>query len=55
MRIKADYPTHAILSEEQSTTYDPADSFTWVVDPVDGTTNFVLWYAHLRESALGYC
>lgn len=40
VRIKADYPTHAILSEEQSTTYDPTDSFTWVVDPVDGTTNF---------------
>jgi myo-inositol-1(or 4)-monophosphatase len=28
------------LSEEQSTVYDPADEFTWVVDPVDGTTNF---------------
>jgi myo-inositol-1(or 4)-monophosphatase len=34
------YPNHAILSEEQSTIYDPADDFTWVVDPVDGTTNF---------------
>jgi myo-inositol-1(or 4)-monophosphatase len=34
------YPDHAVLSEEQSTIYDPDDDFTWVVDPIDGTTNF---------------
>lgn len=39
-RIGETYPTHAILSEEQSTIYDPAYEYTWVVDPVDGTTNF---------------
>jgi myo-inositol-1(or 4)-monophosphatase len=39
-RINAAYPGHAILSEEQATIYDPADAFTWVVDPLDGTTNF---------------
>jgi myo-inositol-1(or 4)-monophosphatase len=39
-RIGSTYPGHAILSEEQSTIYDPAFDFTWVVDPVDGTTNF---------------
>lgn len=39
-RIGDAYPSHAILSEEQSTVYDPADEFTWVVDPLDGTTNF---------------
>lgn len=39
-RITAAYPDHAILSEEQSTAYDPAYAFTWVVDPIDGTTNF---------------
>lgn len=39
-RIGAVYPDHAILSEEQSTVYDPSDEYTWVVDPVDGTTNF---------------
>ena len=39
-RIAATYPDHAILSEEQSTIYDPAFEYTWVVDPVDGTTNF---------------
>jgi myo-inositol-1(or 4)-monophosphatase len=39
-RISAIYPSHAILSEEQSTFYDPGDEYTWVVDPIDGTTNF---------------
>ena len=28
------------MSEEQTTVYDPADEFVWVVDPLDGTTNF---------------
>lgn len=39
-RIHAAYPTHAVLSEEQDTVYDPAGAYTWVVDPIDGTTNF---------------
>lgn len=39
-RIRAAWPGHAILSEEGSTLYDPAYSHTWVVDPLDGTTNF---------------
>ncbi|MBK8049227.1 MAG: hypothetical protein IPK16_20175 [Anaerolineales bacterium] len=38
--LHAAYPDHAILSEEQATAYDPAIAFTWVVDPIDGTTNF---------------
>lgn len=39
-RIRALYPDHAVLSEEQTTSYDPACEFNWVVDPIDGTTNF---------------
>ncbi len=39
-RIRAAYPGHAVLSEEQNTVYDPTAAFNWVVDPVDGTTNF---------------
>ncbi|MEZ4558842.1 MAG: inositol monophosphatase family protein [Caldilineaceae bacterium] len=39
-RIHAAYPSHAVLSEEQDTSYDPANTFTWVVDPIDGTTNY---------------
>src|SRR6185369_1623037 len=37
------YPGDAFLGEEsgkQSTQF-PADQYVWVVDPLDGTTNFV--------------
>jgi myo-inositol-1(or 4)-monophosphatase len=38
--ITATYPNHAILSEERDTHYSPAARYTWVIDPLDGTTNF---------------
>ena len=34
------FPDHAVLSEERNTHYDPSARYTWVVDPLDGTTNF---------------
>lgn len=39
-RLNAARPHDAVLSEEQSTSYDPAIARTWVIDPLDGTTNF---------------
>lgn len=39
-QITAHFPDHIVLSEEQSTQFQPAAAFSWVVDPVDGTTNF---------------
>lgn len=33
------YPSHSILAEE-SGEHDSASDFRWVIDPVDGTTNF---------------
>jgi myo-inositol-1(or 4)-monophosphatase len=39
-QIKSAFPDHAVLSEERNTTYNPAFDFTWVIDPLDGTTNF---------------
>jgi myo-inositol-1(or 4)-monophosphatase len=38
--IKKCFPTHSIISEESGCTWGPAD-YTWVVDPLDGTSNFV--------------
>ena len=38
--IQTAWPGHAILSEEGDTTYDPTVEYTWVIDPLDGTTNF---------------
>jgi myo-inositol-1(or 4)-monophosphatase len=39
-RIAATFPAHAILSEERSTAFDASAEYTWVIDPVDGTTNY---------------
>lgn len=34
------YPTHAILGEESGARGDAASEWRWVVDPLDGTTNY---------------
>ncbi len=40
-QLRQCYPQHAVLSEEADTVYNPNVEYTWVVDPLDGTTNFV--------------
>ena len=44
LRIKsilhAEFPEHAILSEETSADTDPMSGWVWVVDPIDGTKNY---------------
>lgn len=37
--ISARFPDHAILAEESGRT-DGATGFQWIIDPLDGTTNF---------------
>ncbi len=37
--IKKTYPNHSILSEESGRT-DKSSDFIWLIDPLDGTTNF---------------
>jgi myo-inositol-1(or 4)-monophosphatase len=42
--IKRRFPKHGILGEEtsgESESDDPAPDFLWVLDPLDGTTNFL--------------
>jgi len=38
--LRAAYPDHGILAEE-SGSQASASEFTWVIDPLDGTTNFL--------------
>lgn len=38
--IKKHYPGHSFLAEEKSYAKKSAD-FTWIIDPLDGTTNFL--------------
>ncbi len=37
--LKTAYPSHAILAEESGV--HAGDDFVWVIDPLDGTTNFL--------------
>jgi myo-inositol-1(or 4)-monophosphatase len=40
--LKQAYPTHAILAEESGASNpEGGDEFTWIIDPLDGTTNFI--------------
>jgi len=38
--IRARHPDHGILAEESDAT-DPGGSIRWIIDPLDGTTNFI--------------
>jgi myo-inositol-1(or 4)-monophosphatase len=39
--IKEKFPDHNIVSEEGDTSSQSSSPFTWVLDPLDGTTNFI--------------
>ncbi|MCX5724704.1 MAG: inositol monophosphatase family protein [Nitrospirae bacterium] len=34
------FPTHPVLAEERGLTEQPPSRYKWVIDPLDGTTNF---------------
>lgn len=38
--IKSAFPSHKILAEESTGVQDLTDEPTWIIDPIDGTTNF---------------
>lgn len=38
--IHAAFPDHGILSEEERTSV-PDDEWVWIIDPIDGTSNFI--------------
>lgn len=39
--LKYAYPHHAILSEEAGRIGSPKSDYLWIIDPIDGTTNFM--------------
>jgi myo-inositol-1(or 4)-monophosphatase len=45
-RIQAHYPRHAILAEESGATHavERSSDFKWIIDPLDGTTNYAHGY-----------
>lgn len=47
------FPNHTILAEETAQTLEPeryGEGYTWVVDPIDGTTNFAHGHFHVGIS-----
>ncbi len=45
--LKAAFPSHSFIGEETSNDIiEIGDGPTWLVDPLDGTTNFVHGYPH---------
>lgn len=45
------FPTHAILAEEGGCNpNDPDEAYLWVIDPLDGTTNFLHGFDHYAVS-----
>ncbi len=46
--IEHAYPGHAILAEESGA--KPGNDFEWVIDPLDGTTNFLHGYPQFSVS-----
>ncbi len=42
--IRRAYPDHGILAEESGTSAGRNDEFVWIIDPLDGTTNFLHAY-----------
>lgn len=46
--IRKSYPDHAILAEEGGS--QGKSEFRWIIDPLDGTTNFLNGYPHFAVS-----
>ncbi|MCY4045836.1 MAG: inositol monophosphatase family protein [Cellvibrionales bacterium] len=45
------YPDHAFITEESAAIGDPDTAeYTWIIDPLDGTTNFIRGIPHFAVS-----
>jgi myo-inositol-1(or 4)-monophosphatase len=49
-QLQKAYPEHAILGEETGMTGSEDADYCWVVDPLDGTTNFIHGIPHFAVS-----
>lgn len=45
-RIHEAYPNDQIISEEAAATYSGPQTATWIIDPLDGTSNFSVGFVH---------
>ncbi|GEA11797.1 inositol-1-monophosphatase [Alteromonas sp. KUL49] len=49
-KIQQSYPDHCFLGEESGETAGKDTDFQWIIDPLDGTTNFVKGIPHFAVS-----
>ena len=49
-KIRQSYPDHSFLGEESGTTEGSDSDFQWIIDPLDGTTNFIKGIPHFAVS-----
>jgi len=48
--LTSHFPEHSILAEEETLLERHENSYRWIVDPLDGTTNFAHGYPHFCVS-----
>ncbi|MGQ0285686.1 inositol-1-monophosphatase [Pasteurellaceae bacterium 22721_9_1] len=48
--IRASYPEHSIISEEIGSLEGNEQDVQWIIDPLDGTTNFIKGFPHFAVS-----
>lgn len=48
--IQRAFPDHSILAEETGLTQNDASPYKWIIDPLDGTTNFLHGYPQFAVS-----
>ncbi|RUO78457.1 inositol-1-monophosphatase [Pseudidiomarina taiwanensis] len=48
--IRKNYPDHSIIAEESGTTAGAESEHEWIIDPLDGTTNYLRGIPHFAIS-----
>ena len=48
--LQREFPEHSILAEEDTERTGAASEYRWIIDPLDGTTNFAHGYPHVSVS-----
>lgn len=53
--LRTAYPNHGFLGEESGLSKTASDEYVWIIDPIDGTNNFIHGISHFSISiALQY-
>ncbi len=48
--LQCEFPDHGIIAEEETVIEGKTEGYRWIIDPLDGTTNFAHGYPHVAVS-----